>query len=72
MHPLVLLAPVANYIYLRYFNAETEVAGVVVEKGKNSVWPAVEQVKNPAVWSIVGAGIGGVLVEQALRGYFRG
>jgi hypothetical protein len=85
MHPLTLLGPIANYVFLRYVGGDKENEAAQEEKyssgspakyaqfqeykcEKNSFWPRLEEFANPATWSVIAAGVGGVLVEQTLRG----
>jgi hypothetical protein len=84
MHPLTLLGPVANYVFLRYVGGDKEneaaqdakySSGSPAEyaqfqeyqREKNSFWPKVEEVANPAAWAVIAAGVGGVFVEWIFR-----
>lgn len=88
MHPLTLLGPIANYVFLRYVGGDKENEAIQEEKyssgspakhaqfqeykrDKNSFWPKLQEFANPATWSVIAVGVGGVFAEQMLRGYFR-
>ena len=36
---------------------------------KNSIWPNVQEVQNPWVWAVIGAGVAGVALEEGLRAW---
>jgi hypothetical protein len=87
MHPLTLLGPIANYVFLRYIagDKETEASQQqryqkenpakfvqlqMYKQEKNSFWPKVEELGNPWTLVVLGAGIGGAIIESAVKNYF--
>lgn len=89
MHPLTLLGPAANYVFLRYVSGDKENEASQEKKyrtenqtkyaqlqeyktEKNSFWPKLNELGNSWLWVVVGAGVGGVVLEKSLRGYFKG
>lgn len=80
--PIELLGPLTNYLYLRYIggegHSEASQSGETQDpvkkqqieewKGeKNSFWPGADALQNQWTWFIVGAGVGGALIERTLR-----
>lgn len=69
LHPLALVGPVAEYVYLKYMGPERD-EGVDAKGTGKRFWPTVEDVKEPWLWGIVGAGIGAAMVEGVVREMF--
>lgn len=86
LHPITLLGPAANYIFLRYIGGDEEneasqearyandptksVQFAQYKQDKNSFWPKVQELANPWSAVVVGAGIGGVLLERVARSLY--
>lgn len=86
-NPVVLLGPVANYVYLRCVGGDKQNEASQEErykKGdqykyqelrvwrgeKNSFWPGLSEVVNPWTWVVVGSGMVGWFVGEAVRAVF--
>ncbi|RAQ49375.1 DUF1295 domain protein [Aspergillus flavus] len=85
-NPLVLLGPVANYIYLRLVGGDKQNEASqearykeqdphkyqqlqTWRREKNSFWPSLSELANPWTWAVVGSGLAGVVLEEAIRGW---
>ncbi|KAE8371871.1 hypothetical protein BDV26DRAFT_114263 [Aspergillus bertholletiae] len=85
-HPLVLLGPVANYVYLRFVGGDKQNEASqearykeqdsykyqqlqTWRREKNSFWPRFSELANPWTWAVVGSGLVGVVLEEAIRGW---
>ncbi|ESZ97211.1 hypothetical protein SBOR_2405 [Sclerotinia borealis F-4128] len=80
-HPLMLLAPLANYTFLRYIGGQGENEVEVKDsrkvkdlekykREKNSFWPGVDELHNEWTWTVVAIGAAGVFGEWGLRKCF--
>ncbi|KAH9933816.1 uncharacterized protein B0H18DRAFT_1115187 [Fomitopsis serialis] len=83
LHPLALLGPLANYVYLRVLGGDRETERFQEEaykadplkyeqfrhfrREKNSFWPGLKELANGWTWAIVAVGLGGVAVEKGMR-----
>jgi steroid 5-alpha reductase family enzyme len=84
LHPIAVLGPIANYVFLRYVGGDAENEASQEERyakndptklrqlqqyraTKNSFWPRLQEFTNPWFLTIVGAGVGTVLVERGIR-----
>jgi len=83
LHPIALLGPCFNYIFLRLIGHEREIEAAheaqaqpesktekefkEYKREKNSFWPAFDEIKNKWTWTCVAAGAAGVLLERGVR-----
>ncbi|KZT64542.1 DUF1295-domain-containing protein [Daedalea quercina L-15889] len=86
LHPLALLGPLANYVFLRAIGGDRETEDfqedaykadpikyeqlVQYRREKNSFWPALKEAANKWTWAVVAIGAGGVALEGSLRSWF--